>query len=97
MQRLAVVGPFAPEQLLAVLPDSPARRLVARLLQQGGAATPDDEHQTQCAEMLDWLRRAKGLQESAALQRQLLQAEQQGDNRLVEELRMKIYKIRSGK
>ncbi len=97
MQRLAAVGPFAPEQLLAALPDSPARRLIAGLLQQGGSATPDDEHQTQCAEMLDWLRRAKGLQESAALQRQLLQAEQQGDNRLVEELRMKIYKIRSGK
>lgn len=95
MQRLAAAGPFAPEQLLAALADSPARRLIAGLLQQGGA--DDDENQTRCAEMLDWLRRAKGRQESAALQRQLVQAEQQGDSRLVEELRMKIYKICSGK
>ncbi|WP_420208790.1 DNA primase [Candidatus Electronema sp. JC] len=95
MQRLAAAGPFAPEQLLAALADSPARRLIAALLQQGGA--DDDENQTQCAEMLCWLRRAKDEQESAALQRQLWLAEQQGEKWLVEELRMKIYRIRSGK
>ncbi|MGR0480511.1 MAG: DNA primase [Candidatus Electronema sp. V4] len=97
MQRLAAVGPFAPEQLLTALADSPARRLIAGLIQQGGAATPDDENQTRCAEMLDWLRMAKGQQESAVLQRQQSLAEQQGKKELVEELRMKIYKIRSGK
>ncbi len=94
MQRLAAAGPFAPEQLLSVFADSPARRLIAALLQQGGA---DDENQTRCAEMLYWLRRAKSEQESAALQRQLWLAEQQGEKGLVEELRMKIYRIRSGK
>jgi len=99
MRRLAAAGAFAPEQLLAVLPDSTARRLIAGLLQQGGAETSDDEdqNQTRCAEMLTWLRRAKGQQESAALQRQLQQAEQQGEKGLEEELRLKIYRIRSGK
>lgn len=100
MQQLAGGGSFAPEQLLTVLAESQVRRLVAGLLQQGSdTETLGDEEQSQalCLEMLAWLRREKGKQERAALQRQLVQAEQQGKKELVEQLQAEIYKLRSGK
>jgi DNA primase len=93
MRRLSEAGgTLLPEQLLAVLPDGAARRLIAEIMLRGAGDTPCDEEQSRelCAELLGWLKAAKARQDSAASLLRLRQIQQTGETSEIRRLQRQI-------
>ncbi|MCI5223818.1 MAG: toprim domain-containing protein, partial [Candidatus Electrothrix sp. AR4] len=92
MELLAAAGPFMPEQLLSVLTSPEERQYVAELLTRGTGDEIGIEEQGRelCDELLAWLKEVKRKKVGMHLQKQINQAELDGDSELVSELMNKM-------